>query len=281
MNDPQRALGEMIAAVGQCLDIIAEKRRIELELRDVETLTSDAFPEGFTGPCVVARAKVTRNGLPSSCALLFQASDCLVYVGLMLGLEADEIQNRMQLGFREDDVEAFSEAMNQAFPALLRAASGALGETIESTPPTTELIDLGRPSELELPPPLLAARARFQIEGFDRSTCLLLWPPKASPLKVAPDGVQATRGPRPKEISRAMKIEIPISVLLARKEMTMKEVFDLAPGSIIEFSKPSDEDLDLLTGDQKFARGVAAKSGDKFCFRINKIARPKAEEPSS
>ncbi len=70
-----------------------------------------------------------------------------------------------------------------------------------------------------------------------------------------------------------MKIRLPITVLLAEKQMSMKEVFQLAPGSIIEFSKSSEEYLDLVVADKKFAEGEAAKTGDKFCFQVKRIAR--------
>ena len=68
-----------------------------------------------------------------------------------------------------------------------------------------------------------------------------------------------------------MKINVPIIVKLAEQSMTLKEVTRIRAGSIIEFNKPWDTDLDLLINNKTIGHGQAVKVGEKFGLRISKL----------
>jgi flagellar motor switch protein FliN len=71
-----------------------------------------------------------------------------------------------------------------------------------------------------------------------------------------------------------LKITVPVRVVLAIKKETVQDVVELAPGTIIKFSKSCEEPLLLFVGDQEVAEGEAVKVGDKFGFRVTEMTMP-------
>jgi len=73
------------------------------------------------------------------------------------------------------------------------------------------------------------------------------------------------------DIQRILNIEIPVIVRLGEQTMTVKEVLDLVPGSIIELPKRADAELDLLVNNKQIGFGTAAKVGENFGLRITYV----------
>jgi flagellar motor switch protein FliN/FliY len=71
-----------------------------------------------------------------------------------------------------------------------------------------------------------------------------------------------------------LRIRVPVVVTLAQKRQTLQRVLELGPGSILQFDKPCDSDLELEVGGRKVALGDAVKVGDKFGLRINSMVLP-------
>ena len=71
-----------------------------------------------------------------------------------------------------------------------------------------------------------------------------------------------------------LKIELPVRVVLATKKENLKDIVELASGSIIKFEKSCEELLQLQVGEHKVALGEAVKIGDKFGFRVSSITMP-------
>ena len=59
-----------------------------------------------------------------------------------------------------------------------------------------------------------------------------------------------------------LKVLVPVSVRLATKKESVRDIIELAPGTIIKFEKSCEEHLQLYAGDQSIAEGEAMKSGD-------------------
>jgi len=68
-----------------------------------------------------------------------------------------------------------------------------------------------------------------------------------------------------------MRMEVPVIVKLAERKLTMAEVMRLGPGAIVEFSKSSDEPLELLINNKAIGLGDAVKVGENFGLKINQI----------
>ncbi len=72
-----------------------------------------------------------------------------------------------------------------------------------------------------------------------------------------------------------LAIPIQSSVVLAEKEVPLKDVLSLRQGQVIEFDKRVDEQLDLVVTDQVLANGVAVKRGEKFGLQVTRIQDPR------
>lgn len=75
----------------------------------------------------------------------------------------------------------------------------------------------------------------------------------------------------PPEVCRILKIEAPVIVRLAEREMSMEEVLELNVGSIIQFEKPFDAELELMVTHRRVGYGHAVKVGENFGLRITRI----------
>ncbi|NOX59160.1 MAG: FliM/FliN family flagellar motor switch protein [Planctomycetes bacterium] len=73
------------------------------------------------------------------------------------------------------------------------------------------------------------------------------------------------------ELRRLLHLQVPIIVQLATRTMPMADVLELTPGSIIEFSRSSDAELDLVVGNRQVGQGLAVKVGENFGLRISTI----------
>lgn len=80
------------------------------------------------------------------------------------------------------------------------------------------------------------------------------------------------KAPRGDELSRILKIQVPVAVRVAEKEMTVDSVLNLQPGFIVEFDKDGDEPLDLTVNNNLVAIGEAVKIGEKFGIRLIRVA---------
>jgi len=72
-----------------------------------------------------------------------------------------------------------------------------------------------------------------------------------------------------------LRIKVPVSVCIAARKESVKEIIELAPGSIIKFDKACDQPLHLCVGDQEVAEGEAVKVGDYFGFRLSRMLMPR------
>ena len=80
------------------------------------------------------------------------------------------------------------------------------------------------------------------------------------------------------DLSRVLRLEVPLIVQIAERQMTLAEVTALAPGSIIELPKHVDQEVDLLGGqldvlvnNHPVGHGKAVKVGENFGVRITDV----------
>ena len=73
------------------------------------------------------------------------------------------------------------------------------------------------------------------------------------------------------ELHRILRLEVPVIVKLAERKMNLSEVLRLGAGAIIEFSKSSDEPLELMINNKAIGFGEAVKVGENFGLRISQI----------
>lgn len=89
---------------------------------------------------------------------------------------------------------------------------------------------------------------------------------------------RASQGPRagfatgaPPQLQRILQLQVPVIVQLAKRDMCMREVLELNVGSIIEFERRFDSELELLVADRQVGLGRAVKVGENFGLRVTRL----------
>jgi flagellar motor switch protein FliN len=77
------------------------------------------------------------------------------------------------------------------------------------------------------------------------------------------------------DLNRILKIQVPVIVKLAERKIGVQEVLRLASGSIIEFDKHSDDQLELMINNQTIAVGVTVKVGENFGLKLSQVGEVK------
>ncbi len=75
----------------------------------------------------------------------------------------------------------------------------------------------------------------------------------------------------PVELRRILQLEVPVIVQLADRYMEMADVLALNVGSVIEFDRKFDAELELVVSDRQIGLGHAVKVGENFGLRITRI----------
>jgi flagellar motor switch protein FliN len=70
------------------------------------------------------------------------------------------------------------------------------------------------------------------------------------------------------ELAAVLQLEVPVIVRLGERQMSISEVLQLVPGSIIELPKLADAELDLMVNNKQIAVGQAVKLGENFGLQI-------------
>jgi len=71
-----------------------------------------------------------------------------------------------------------------------------------------------------------------------------------------------------------LKVEVPVTVTLSTTKQSVEQILQLGPGSILQFDKRCEENLELEVGGQTVAAGEAVKVGDKFGLWITAMTIP-------
>ncbi|MFH1541652.1 MAG: flagellar motor switch protein FliN [bacterium] len=80
-------------------------------------------------------------------------------------------------------------------------------------------------------------------------------------------------GEKGEQINQQMLGDIPVqaTVELGQTELSLKEILDLAEGSIIELDRLAGEPLDLKVGGQLVAQGEVVAIDDSYGLRITNV----------
>lgn len=89
-------------------------------------------------------------------------------------------------------------------------------------------------------------------------------------------GAQANRGPQPPVQSLDFILDVPLklTVELGRSRMAVREILQLAQGSVVELTKFAGEPLEVLVNDKLIARGEVVVVNEKFGIRLTDIISP-------
>ncbi|MEO1496580.1 MAG: FliM/FliN family flagellar motor switch protein [Planctomycetota bacterium] len=71
-----------------------------------------------------------------------------------------------------------------------------------------------------------------------------------------------------------LQVSVPVSATLARKNLSINDIVELGPGSIITFDKSCDALLEICVADELVAEGEAVKVGERFGVRLRQMIMP-------
>jgi len=80
--------------------------------------------------------------------------------------------------------------------------------------------------------------------------------------------------PMPIQARHLLQVRVPVSVTLAAKKQPVKQILELAPGSLIHFNKTCDQLVDVWVGEQRIAQGIAVKVGERFGLCVDHLVPP-------
>jgi flagellar motor switch protein FliN/FliY len=78
----------------------------------------------------------------------------------------------------------------------------------------------------------------------------------------------------PRKLDLLLDVPLDLSVELGRARMSIQDLLNMSPGSVIELDKIAGEPLDFLVNGRLVARGEAVVVNDKFGVRITDIVSP-------
>jgi flagellar motor switch protein FliN/FliY len=77
-----------------------------------------------------------------------------------------------------------------------------------------------------------------------------------------------------RRLDMLLDVPLEVNVELGRTRLTIQDLLQLGPGSVIELDKVAGEALDILVNGRLVARGEAVVVNDKFGIRITDIVSP-------
>lgn len=97
--------------------------------------------------------------------------------------------------------------------------------------------------------------------------------PPAGP--AAPAGATAGKGAAPvHSLDFILDVPLKVTVELGRTRMAIREILQLAQGSVVELTKFAGEPLEVLINDKLIARGEVVVVNEKFGIRLTDIISP-------
>jgi flagellar motor switch protein FliN/FliY len=125
---------------------------------------------------------------------------------------------------------------------------------------------MSNPNEIES----VLSEAQVAVEKLAQDVAALTPPPAGAyqPRRTAASEVRDQPDDR---IRRILKLPVCVAVRLAERTLPVRAVMKLAPGTLLEFDRPVDQDLDLMVHQRAIGNGVAVKVGERFGLRVTRI----------
>ena len=92
-----------------------------------------------------------------------------------------------------------------------------------------------------------------------------------------PEAVGAESVDSPGQLDIILDMTVPITVAIGRTEISVRQLLQLGPGSVLKLTKPIDAPADLFLKDAKFAEGDVVVVDERFAIRIKRIVGANSE----
>ena len=74
-----------------------------------------------------------------------------------------------------------------------------------------------------------------------------------------------------KKFERVLDIPLEVAVILGRTKMTLKDIFELSKGSLIELDTFEDQEVEIYVNDRKIGYGQVVIVDENFGVRVEYI----------
>lgn len=78
-----------------------------------------------------------------------------------------------------------------------------------------------------------------------------------------------------------MDVSLRVTVELGRTQMTLRQVLDLQPGSVVELDRLAGDPVDIFVNERLIARGEVVVVDDKFGVKITELISNSPENGNS
>ena len=92
----------------------------------------------------------------------------------------------------------------------------------------------------------------------------------AADLPPIDDDAMGTNG-NGRSLDALLDVSLPVVVEMGRTQMTVQEVLQLGPGSIVEIDRAVGEPVDIYVGDRRFAQGEVVVVGEEYGVRVTRV----------
>lgn len=72
-------------------------------------------------------------------------------------------------------------------------------------------------------------------------------------------------------VQRILGLKVVLNVRLAERSMLTSDILRIRPGTILDFDRTVEDELDLMIGKAQIGSGVAVKVGEHFGLRVARI----------
>ena len=206
--------------------------------------------------------------------------------GLLAYLSGAELVARAKGEPSDQDLEALAGPLAGSLAGMAEKLSAQAGEALELVLGDALLVGPGAADELLKSfggGPYPAASFRVEVEGLAGGPAMILFPRRFG--AVAPRSAFGSAGAPPgapgrgesslaglhPNVRRILRLKLLVSVVVAEKTMDMESVLKLNPGTILEFDKSADEDLDLMINGQRVGAGEVVIIGERFGIQLRQI----------
>ncbi|MBU1318121.1 MAG: flagellar motor switch protein FliN [candidate division Zixibacteria bacterium] len=81
----------------------------------------------------------------------------------------------------------------------------------------------------------------------------------------------AGRASGPQNLDMLLDVDLPVSIELGRTTMSIQEILNLSPGSVVELDKLAGEPVDLLVNNKAVAKGEVVVIDENFGLRVTSL----------
>jgi flagellar motor switch protein FliN/FliY len=266
-----RALG---AAVG---------RRASAGRPGVDVLVATDLASRLDGPAAAFCLELS-GPCAGRVALLIGSRLASVLVALLGGQDRQALSAAADSDLTDSDLEDLGVTVSGALAGLAERLTAVTGEAPGLEMGDALLVPQGYPDEvLSLlgAGPYPSAIFSLDLDGIVTAPVALVFPraftgvPEAlgdfgvEPGTAASGSATGVIGQLHRNIRRILRLQLPVAVVVAEKEMPVDAVLRLTPGTVIEFNKNSAQPLDLRVNDHKIGEGEVVTVGERFGLRLH------------